>query len=198
MQKLVLALIVILRMGIAPLHAADFQKAVDAYNNGDFATAVKEWQPLAEQGVASAQYNLALMYNTGKGVAQDDKAAVKWFRLAAEQGNVSAQHNLALSYNHGIGVAQNYKAAVKWYKLAAEHGNASAQVSLGVMYATGRGVLLDDKTAYMWFNLSGANGNKGAFKGRDMVAARMTQADISKAQDMSRACLANNYKNCGN
>ena len=34
----------------------------------------------AEQGDAKAQYNLGLMYNNGKGVAQDQdyKEAVKW------------------------------------------------------------------------------------------------------------------------
>ena len=40
--------------------AQDFDNGFKAYENGDFATAMKEWRPLAEQGDASAQYNLAL------------------------------------------------------------------------------------------------------------------------------------------
>ncbi len=34
---------------------ADFQAAVDAYNRGDYDTALKEWRPLAEQGNTGAR-----------------------------------------------------------------------------------------------------------------------------------------------
>ena len=37
---------------------ADFAKGLDAAQKGDYATALKEWQPLAEQGDSSAQYSL--------------------------------------------------------------------------------------------------------------------------------------------
>ncbi|MDC0081586.1 hypothetical protein OAI34_04220 [Emcibacteraceae bacterium] len=65
---------------------ADYQKGLDAYNAGDYATAMKEWRPLAEQGVARAQANLGFMYENGRGVPEDDVEAVKWYRLAADQG----------------------------------------------------------------------------------------------------------------
>jgi hypothetical protein len=38
--------------------SADFQKGVAAAKSGDFATALREWKPFAEQGHARAQYNL--------------------------------------------------------------------------------------------------------------------------------------------
>ena len=41
--------------------SADFQKGGDAYNRGDYATALREWKPLAEQGDAGAQYGLGVM-----------------------------------------------------------------------------------------------------------------------------------------
>ena len=50
----------------------DFQKGFDAWDRGDFATALREWTPLAEQGYASAQYNLGQMYRRGDGVPQND------------------------------------------------------------------------------------------------------------------------------
>ena len=53
--------------------SADFQKGVAAYNSGDYATALREWTPLAEQGDAIAQYNLGVSYDNGEGVPQDDK-----------------------------------------------------------------------------------------------------------------------------
>ena len=56
--------------------SADFLKGFDAAERGDYATALKEWTPLAEQGDADAQSNLGVMYDNGAGVPQDDKAAV--------------------------------------------------------------------------------------------------------------------------
>ena len=79
--------------------AQDLSKGLEAYNSGDFATALKEWKPLAEQGDATSQFILALMYANGDGVTQDYATAEKWFRKAAEQGLAEAQVNLDLLLN---------------------------------------------------------------------------------------------------
>jgi Sel1 repeat-containing protein len=57
-----------------------------AYARGDYATAFKIWLPLAEQGSAQAQLNVARMYERGEWVAQDKQAAMEWYRRAADQG----------------------------------------------------------------------------------------------------------------
>ena len=54
-----------------PSYSADFNKGVIAAQSGDWATALKEWKPLAEEGNAAAQFNLGLMYQNGYGVPQD-------------------------------------------------------------------------------------------------------------------------------
>jgi len=59
---------------------ADFQAGVDAYARGDYATVLKEWQPLAEQGDAYAQFSLGHLYHGGHGVPQDYVKAVRWYR----------------------------------------------------------------------------------------------------------------------
>ena len=64
----------------------DYQEGEDAYNRGEYETALKKFLPLAEQGDLAAQYYLGMMYKSGQGVSQDDQKAVTWFRLAAEQG----------------------------------------------------------------------------------------------------------------
>ena len=53
--------------------SADFQKGLTAYESGNFATALRKWTPLAEQGDAAAQFNLGILYRLGKGLPQDDK-----------------------------------------------------------------------------------------------------------------------------
>jgi two-component system sensor histidine kinase CreC len=70
----------------------------------DHKQALRWYRKAADQGNASAQYNLGWMYSKGKGVAQDDKQALKWFRMAAEQGE---------------GVVQDHKQAGRWWRKAA-------------------------------------------------------------------------------
>ena len=183
--------------GAVSSHAQDFDRGVAAYQTGDFATALKEWRPLAEQGVATAQYNLGTMYDNGNGVVQDYAEVVKWYRLAAEQGHANAQYNLGTMYDTGNGVVQDYAEAVKWYRLAAEQGFAIAQTALGWMYEYGQGVLQHNILSHMWFNIASANGYKKSSEWRDEIAAKMTAADVSKAQAMAKECMNSGYKNCG-
>lgn len=115
-----------LLLSVAPVFAADFQKGWEAYQRGDFATALQKWRPLAEQGDGRAQFNLGIMYDRGNGVAEDDKQAVYWYRKAAEQGHAWAQSNLGLMYLKGEGVAEDYILAYKWANLAAAQGYKNA------------------------------------------------------------------------
>ncbi len=64
---------------------ADFNAGVAAYKRGDYATALREWRPLAKQGNADAQYNLGQMYRYGYGVPQDYVQAHMWYNLAASR-----------------------------------------------------------------------------------------------------------------
>jgi len=196
MKYMVAAFCILLNLSLTPAIAADNQKGLDAYLNGDYAKAMREWRPLAEQGDVSAQYNLGLLYEIGLGVVQDTVEAVKWYRRAAEQGDASAQYNLGVIYDEGHGVPQDYTKAVKWYKLAAEQGDASAQSNLGVLYDNGWGVPNDHITAYMWFSIAASQGNKLAHKNKDEIAKQMSSDDIDKAQAMVRDCMDRGHKNC--
>ncbi len=77
----------------------------------------------AEQGDASAQFNLGLTYDNGIGVPQDHAEAAKWTRRAAEQGHAMAQFNLGVMYANGEGVSQDYVAAHLFLNLAGAKGN---------------------------------------------------------------------------
>jgi TPR repeat protein len=175
---------------------ADFDKGLAAYESGDFATALREWRPLAEQGNADAQFNLGVMYYKGRGVPKNYKTAVKWYTLAAEQGNASAQFYLGVMYRRGKGVPKNYKTALKWYTLAAEQGHAFAQFGLGIMYDHGQGVPQDPVYAHMWMQIAEASGYENASKNRNIVAKQMTATQIEKAQKLASECIAKKYKGC--
>lgn len=105
---------------------ADYNKGVDAYERGDYATALREMTPLAGQGNAFSQYVLGVMYENGMGVPENDTEAFKWYRLAAEQGIAEFQNKLGWMYDNGKGVEKNLTEAMKWYRKAAEQGDENA------------------------------------------------------------------------
>ena len=197
MRFITLALATVLSLAFTQVTAQDFNKGFVAYKTGDYATALQEWEPLAEQGNASAQLNLGIIYERGKDVLVDYAEAVKWYQLSAEQGNSQAQDNLGAMYYQGYGVLKDATEAVKWWRLSAEQGDTSAQRNLGAIYANGSGVLQDNVAAHMWYNIASANGYEKAGEYRDERAALMTGSDISKATAMARECMSSGYKKCG-
>jgi TPR repeat protein len=81
---------------------------------------------------------------------------------------------------------RDYATAVRIIRPLAEQGDARAQYTLGVFYDNGLGVPQDRVTSYMWFDLSAAQGKEGAAAFRDLIARRMTPAQIAEAQKLAR------------
>ena len=181
----IIATIVLCVMLATPVWAGGAEGAA-AYNRGDYATALRELRPFVEQGNASSQYLLGVMYANGEGVVQDYAEAVRWYRKAAAQGIASAQSNLGVMYSGGQGVVQDYAEAVRWYRKAAEQGYASAQYNLGVMYDNGHGVVQDYVQAHKWLNIAASRGDAKAANNREIVAKRMTTAQVAEAQRLAR------------
>lgn len=97
-------------------------------------------------------------------------------------------------YLKGEGVLQDYKEALRWLRLAAEQGNGIAQLNLGAMYADGEGVSQDFALAHMWANVAASllsdAARERAIKNRDRDEAEMTSAQVNRAQQMAKSCLA--------
>ena len=166
--------------------AGPFEDGIDAYVQGDIATALRIWTPLAEDGDAIAQTNLGFIYANGEGVKRDDGEAMKWYRLAAEQGNAMAQYNLGLIYRLGTSVPRDDTEAAKWYLLAAERGNSLAQADLGTMYYRGEGVSKDNVLAHLWLNLASLQDEPMTAAFRDMITGKMTSEQIAEAWRLAR------------
>ena len=81
---------------------------------------------------------------------------------------------------------RDYATAVRLIRPLAEQGDANAQYNLGVLYDNGLGVPQDKVRAYMWFALSAAQGKDGAAAFRDLIARRMTPAQIAEAQKLAQ------------
>jgi uncharacterized protein len=167
----------------------------------NYAEALRWFRRAAEQGNDNAQTNLAFMYINGEGVPQNYDEALRWFRKAAEQGNDKAQLLLGTMYYNAEGVQQNYAEALKWFRKAAEQNNDKAQGMLGIMYAVGDGVKQNYVLGHMWSNISVSSLPPGKFrdeavKYRDLVASKMTPAQLTQAQTMAARCLRSNFRDC--
>ena len=165
---------IVLAVAVAHPAAADYAAGVAAYKQGDFAGALREIRPLAEEGDGDSQYGLGLLYRSGRGVARDDGQAVKWFRKSAEQGNAKGQYGLANMYRAGRGVAQDHAQAVKWYRRAAEQGQINAQHNLGLMYFFGYGVPTDMAESYFWWIAATGAGHAPSIEWRAKAADALT------------------------
>ena len=139
-----------------------FQKGKVAYDNKNYAEAVKWYTKAAEQGYAQAQYDLGLCYDKGQGVTQDYTEAVKWYRKAAEQGHAEAQYYLGDCYRWGRAVKKDETEAVKWYRKAAEQGHSDAQYDLGKCYRYGIGVTVNSAEAVKWYKKAAEQGHSDA------------------------------------
>ncbi len=76
----------------------NYQDGKRAYLQGDYTTALEKFEPLAESGHAESQYYLGVIYEEGRGVSKNTKAAIKWYLKAAQQGNTDAHTRLEQIY----------------------------------------------------------------------------------------------------
>ncbi len=83
MLKSILAGVVLSLMLTGAAAAGPLEDGLAAHERGDYATALRLFRPLGEQGNASAQYNLGVMYALGQGVPRDNVQAYMWFDLSA-------------------------------------------------------------------------------------------------------------------
>jgi hypothetical protein len=149
---------------------ADYQTGLDAYNNHDYATALREWKVVAtgppvavSRGIlAESNYAIGMLYWQGQGVATDYGEAFIWLQRAANMGHAGAQDKLAYLYTEGIGVAQSYASAFEWFKKAAGQGSIDGQYNLGIFYLNGWGTEQNITMAAQYLAAASAQGDVAA------------------------------------
>lgn len=157
-----------------------------AYQQGDYAAALKQLTPLAQQGDSEAQVVLGTMYLKGQGVAKDPNQALKLYTSSAEQGNAVGQFYMGSMYLMGAGVTHDSAQGLKWLGISANQGNPDSQVLLGLVYLQGNGgVPRDLVQADMWFHLAASHGDPLAPRQIEAIERQMTAEEISKAKALA-------------
>ena len=99
---------------------ADYVKlADDAFNKGDYKTAVAYYKKAADLGDPYAQDILANLYERGIGVRKDPKKAYKLFMKASQNGFKMSNYNIGMMYYRGVYVKKDIQKA-KAYLAASE------------------------------------------------------------------------------
>ncbi|MDG2474420.1 MAG: tetratricopeptide repeat protein [Paracoccaceae bacterium] len=114
--------------------AGDILKGFEEYNKGNYAGALVEWEDLAEKNDSIAQSSLAIMYQLGHGVRQDNVKAFELLSLSARQGFAPAQMSLGHMYENALGTSLDSKRAYMWYTISSS-ADKSAKTLLELLKA---------------------------------------------------------------
>ena len=143
---------------IAKENDAIFARGRMAFLFGYHNVARDLWMPLANNGYAKAQANVAWMYQTGKGLEKNLNKAFVWYMKAAKQDHSIAKNNLGVMLENGWGTQKNLSRAAYWYQEAADMGYSYGQYNYGKMLLDGAGTDKNQKEAAYWLDLAALQG----------------------------------------
>ena len=163
--------------------AADYQAGLDAYNAGNYTTAMEQWQavaagsPLDETPAiyAEAHYAIAMLYWQGQGVAQDYQQAYDWLLKAAGMDHAGAQAKLGYLSTDGSVVPRDFNKAFEYYGKAARQGDIDGQYTLGIFYLFGWGTERDTTMAKQYLAAASAQGDEAAEQALQRLLADETE-----------------------
>lgn len=156
-----------------------YREGTAAFEEKNYAAALKLLTKAAERGHAGAQFHLGRMYSAGMGAAQDKAEALRWYEKSAEQGVAQAQHSLGDCCSSGAGTEKDPQKALQWYLKAARQGLSGAQYDCGLCYQEGRGVEKDEDKALEWYQKAASQRHRGAeSKIKAIQARREAEAQV--------------------
>lgn len=135
-----------------------FATGMAAFRKGDFVTALRAWEPEAEDGNPDAQYYLGYMAQNGLGQPWSNARAAGYYRRAAEAGLVDAQLALGDLYLRGMGVELDDAKGAALYARAAATGDPKGRFEYGKLLLHGKGVARDPAAALAEFEAAAAGG----------------------------------------
>ncbi len=166
---------------VAPAAASVVKDGVDAWQRGDYATAVAIWRPLAQAGDGDAAFNLAQAYKLGRGVPSDLGQAKSWYGKAAQAGHIQG------AANYGLLLFQDgdRKSAMPWIAKASAAGDPRAQYVYGTALFNGDLAPRDWPKAYALMTRAAAAGLPQATTSLSQMDQYMSADDRQKGMQMA-------------
>jgi hypothetical protein len=138
---------------------ADFNKATEHFQKGEYGEAARQLQPLVDAGDAAALNAMGILLNNGYGSTKDARAAADLFRRSAEKGHPEGQRNWSISLRTGTGVPKDERQANQWLTRSANQGDQIAQRHLGLLNMNGDSLPKDVPQALRWLTKAAEQGD---------------------------------------
>jgi TPR repeat protein len=171
----------------------NFDAGVAAFERSDYAAALKEFKPLAEDGHIESQGKLCQMYMEGKGVPINTPEVLKWCRMAADNGHPKAQFILGSMYARGGLVAENHARAGALFLKAADQGDLESLNGLASVLSYGTNLKQDVVAGYALYTVSAKRNPSEinyALSARTRLAQDMTPEQISQGEALAEKWAA--------
>jgi len=140
-----------------------FEAGVQAYQQQRFQAAERFWLSITSgANLAAAAYNLAVLYESGRGARREANSVFNWYQRAARLGSPDGQFNFGGLFFDGKIVARNIERALYWWSQAANQNHTLAQYNLGIVYMNGNIAPQNLPLAKDWFSVAAQNGSTEA------------------------------------
>ncbi len=149
----------------------------------DYQNAIVNYQLAANQGDITAQYNLGLMYEFGKGCPVDYKAAEMYYLRASKANHNQAMAQLGALDMDDSSNFSNPKRSLRWYQKAAQLHNADALYQLGLLSETGALFKINLKQASQYYQEAAKQGHMKAM----FALARLYQYGLAGEKNLDEA-----------
>ncbi|MCW8933712.1 MAG: hypothetical protein OQK98_03215 [Gammaproteobacteria bacterium] len=137
-------------------------------------------QKLADNGNPQAQYKLAAMYESGRGVAKDISKAKDWYQKAAVNNYKPAKHRLTYLEVKNSGFKASHKPWLKDLSADARKGDLEAMYMLGEMHENGIGVKKNLKQARSYYKAASTRGSVDAENRLYVVEEKLYKAKADR------------------
>ncbi|MDH3232237.1 MAG: sel1 repeat family protein [Alphaproteobacteria bacterium] len=169
---------------------ASYEAGKKYLERADYRGAAISFSAAAARGDARAQFELAKLFEAGKGVRKDRTRALSLYRRAtvglipaARRGHADAQFILSGLYRNGLGVKRDRVQALRMLRAAADYGHPKALYQLAIYNEWGVDMPRSDAAARMLYRKAA---DKGSVKARIMLAARH-MTGTGERRDQSQA-----------
>lgn len=165
----------------SPAAAAELGIRLLKSDPGDVSPACRLLLAAANNGESNAQYELAMLYLSGKLGTADPFSAVVWLTEAMKAGNAAAQYQLGILNEIGLGTPLNYANAGVLYTMACGKGHAGAAIRIARMALEGLGTKKNLPQAWAHATLAVERGEPSATALREEISRQLDATQQAEA-----------------
>lgn len=143
-------------------------------------------QKLAKSGDAQAQFKLATMYESGRGIEKDNSLAMSWYKKSSSNNLPAATRHLKYLNIIKSGFKEQDKAWLKTVFKDAKRGDENALLVLGKIHENGTGVEKDLKKSRRYFKYAFNRGNADAEGDLNRVEQKISTRETASLQEQEQ------------